>query len=229
MFEPIRKTKVYEEIVIKVINMIEHGMLKSGDQLPSERELSEAFKVSRSSVREALRALESQGILESRHGNGTYVAPQPIEALIDPLVKIIFTEKDSQIELFEMRRLIEPQLVFLAAQRATPEDINELDEILEVQKEQVAQGKAGVDFDKSFHEKLVEITRNTILVRIMDSMMDCLTQSRDRSLQIDGRPEKSLARHREIIDAIKSADCENAERVMREHLEDIESILFKRE
>ncbi|MFV1957248.1 MAG: FadR/GntR family transcriptional regulator [bacterium] len=228
MFEPIRKTRVYEEIVIKVIDMIEQGILKSGDQLPSERELSEAFKVSRSSVREALRALDSQGILESRHGNGTYVAPQPIEALIDPLVKIIFTEKDSQMELFEMRRLIEPQLVFLAAQRATPEDINKLEEILEVQKEQVAQGNAGMDFDKSFHEKLVEITRNTILARIMDSVMDCLTQSRDRSLQIDGRPKKSLARHREILDAIISEDCEYAERVMREHLEDIESILFKR-
>ncbi len=227
MFEPIRKTRVYEEIVLRVIDMIEQGKLKSGDQLPSERELSETFKVSRSSVREALRTLESQGFLESRHGNGTYIARQPIEALIDPLVSIIFTEKDSQIELFEMRRLIEPKLVSLAAQRAKPEDLDDLEAILEVQEKQVAQGNVGMDFDKTFHEKLVEITRNTILVHLMDSMMDCLTQSRDRSLQIDGRPKKSLVRHREIIDAIKSGDCELAEMVMREHLEDIEGILFK--
>ncbi len=227
MFEPIRKTKVYEEIVLKVIDMIEQGMLKSGDQLPSERELSETFEVSRSSVREALRALESQGFLESKHGDGTYVAHQPIEALIDPLVSIIFAEKDSQIELFEMRRLIEPKLVSLAAQRAKPEDLDELEEILEVQEEQVAQGNVGMDFDKTFHEKLVEITNNTILIRIMNSMMDCLAQSRDRSLQVDGRPKKSLERHREIIDAIKSGDCELAEMVMRKHLEDIEGILFK--
>ncbi len=227
MFEPIRKTRVYEEIVLKVIDMIEQGMLKSGDQLPSERELSETFEVSRSSVREALRALESQGFLESKHGDGTYVAHQPIEALIDPLVSIIFAEKDSQIELFEMRRLIEPKLVSLAAQRAKPEDLDELEEILEVQEEQVAQGNVGMDFDKTFHEKLVAIARNKVLEHLMDSMMDCLEQSRDGSLQVDGRPKKSLERHREIIDAIKSGDCEHAEGVMRDHLEDIEGILFK--
>ncbi len=228
MFEPIRKTRVYEEIVLKVIDMIEQGMLKAGDQLPSERELSETFEVSRSSVREALRALESQGFLESKHGDGTYVAHQPIEALIDPLVSIIFAEKDSQIELFEMRRLIEPKIVSLATQRAKPEDLDELEEILEVQEEQVAQGNAGMDFDRIFHEKLVSIASNTVLERLMDSMMDCLTQSRDKSLQIDGRPKKSLAQHREIIDAIKSGDCEVAEKATRKHLEDIEGILFKR-
>jgi DNA-binding FadR family transcriptional regulator len=123
LFKPVKKTRVYEEIVVKVKHMIEKGRLHSGDQLPSERELAEVFNVSRSSVREALRSLETQGYLESRQGDGTYIARQPVESLVNPLATVIFSEKDGQMELFEMRRLIEPQLAYLAAERATPEEI----------------------------------------------------------------------------------------------------------
>ncbi len=226
MFKPVKKTKVYEEIVAKVKDMVEQGRLKSGDQLPSERELSEVFKVSRSSVREAVRSLESQGLLESRQGDGTYIARQPIEDLVDPLASVIFTEKDGQIELFEMRRLIEPQLASLAAERATPEEVDELEKILDAQEEKINSGSMGTDVDKKFHDKLAAATKNAILIRIMDTVMDSLTESREKSLQIEGRPEKSLVRHREILEAVKSGDKELAETLMREHLEDIETGLF---
>jgi len=226
MFKPVKKTRVYEEIVAKVKDMVEQGRLKSGDQLPSERELSEVFKVSRSSVREAVRSLESQGLIESRHGDGTYIARQPIEDLVDPLVSVIFTEKDGQMELFEMRRLVEPQLASLAAERATPEEIDELEKILDSQEEKINSGEMGTDVDKTFHDKLAAATKNAILIRIMDTVMDSLTESREKSLQIEGRPEKSLVRHREILEAIKAGDKELAETLMREHLEDIETGLF---
>lgn len=226
MFKPVKKTRIYEEIVEKVKGMVEQGMLNSGDQLPSERELSEVFKVSRSSVREALRALESQGFLESRQGDGTYIASRPVEDLVDPFAEVIFTEKDGQMELFEMRRLIEPQLACLAAERATPEDIAEMEEILKQQQEQVSRGEPGTEIDKLFHDKLSMATKNTILIRIMDTVMDFLTESREKSLQTEGRPWKSLSRHREILAAIKAGDKEQAANIMREHLEDIEAGLF---
>ncbi len=226
MFKPVKKTRVYEEIVTKVKEMVEQGRLKSGDQLPSERELSEVFKVSRSSVREAVRSLESQGLIESRQGDGTYIARQPIEDLVDPLASVIFTEKDGQMELFEMRRLVEPQLASLAAERATPEEIDELEKILDTQEEKINSGEMGTDVDKAFHDKLAAATKNAILIRIMDTVMDSLTESREKSLQIEGRPEKSLVRHREILEAIKTGDKELAETLMREHLEDIETGLF---
>ena len=117
LFKPVKKTRVYEEIVAKIKDMIDKGRFKSGDQLPVERELAEVFRVSRSSVREAIRSLESQGLLESRQGNGTYIAKHPVESLVKPLASVICSEKDGQRELFEMRRLIEPQLAFLAAER----------------------------------------------------------------------------------------------------------------
>lgn len=226
MFKPVKKTRVYEEIVAKIKEMIEQGRLKSGDQLPTERELSEVFKVSRSSVREALRTLESQKFLESRQGDGTYIARQPIEMLVTPLASAILTEKDSLMELFEMRRLIEPQLAYLAAERATPEEVAEMESILDRQADQVSKGETGMDVDKTFHDSLVGATKNTILIRIMDMLMDSLTESRDKYLQGEGRPERSLSRHREILVAIKAGDRKLAARIMREHLEDIENGLF---
>jgi GntR family transcriptional repressor for pyruvate dehydrogenase complex len=226
MFKPVRKTRVYEEIVSKIKVLIEEGRLKSGDQLPPERELSEVFKVSRSSLREALRALESEGFLECRQGDGTYVASKPIELLVKHLASAILTEKDTQLELFEIRRLIEPQLALLAAERATNDDIARLEEILNKQSDEIDRGETAVDIDKDFHYALAEATKNKTILRVMDNLMDAIEESRDRSLQVEGRPEKSLAYHRDVLNALKAKDRELAARAMREHLEDIESILF---
>ncbi len=226
LFKPVKKTRVYEEIVVKVKNMIEKGRLQSGDQLPSERELAEVFNVSRSSVREALRSLETQGYLESRQGDGTYIARQPLESLVNPLATVIFTEKDGQIELFEMRKLIEPQLAYLAAERATPEEIVMLGKALELQEDAYAKGESGTEVDKTFHYILAKAARNKVLLRIIDNIMDLLAESRDKYLQVEGRPAMSLARHREVLNAIRSGDRDLAAKVMHEHLEDIESSLF---
>jgi GntR family transcriptional repressor for pyruvate dehydrogenase complex len=183
LFKPVKKIRVYEEIVGKVKDMIEKGRLKSGDQLPGERELAEVFNVSRSSVREALRALESQGFLESRQGEGTYIASKPVESLVNPLAAFISTEKDSQMELFEMRRVIEPQLAYLAAERATQEDIALMEQALDLQEEAVARGEVGTDVDKTFHYIMAKATKNKFLLRMTDSVMDlcetgCQTDAR---------------------------------------------------
>ncbi|MDH3237047.1 MAG: FadR family transcriptional regulator [Deltaproteobacteria bacterium] len=229
LFKPIKKTRVYEEIVIKVKDMIEQGRLKSGDQLPGERELSEVFHVSRSSVREALRSLESGGYLESRHGDGTYIASQPVESLVSPLASVIFSEKDSQMELFEMRRLIEPQLAHLAAERATEEEIAQMEETLGLQEQAIAKGETGKEVDKAFHYLMAKATKNRVLLRFADYMGDLLEESRDRYLQVDGRPERSIARHRQVLDAIKAGDGELAAQVMLDHVLDIENCLFAEE
>lgn len=226
LFKPVKKMKIYEEIIAKVKDMIEDGRLKSGEKLPGERELAEVFHVSRSSVREALRSLESHRYLESRQGDGTYIARQPVESLVSPLASVILTEKDGQMELFEMRRMIEPQVAFLAAERATPDEILMMEEALELQEEEIAQGGTGTEVDKSFHYLMAKATKNKVFIRIADSIMDLLANSRDEYLQVEGRPRKSIERHRQVLDAIKARDPELAARVMREHLEDIENSLF---
>ena len=227
MFKPVKKTRIHEEIVLKIKDMIEQGKLTTGDQLPTERELAEAFKVSRPSVREALRSLESQGFLVSRQGDGTYVSQEPIELIIEPLARILEREKYDQLELFEMRRLLEPQLAYLAAERATAGEILEMEQLVRLQEEELAGKNTGIDPDQTLHSVLTRAAKNKILISIMDSLMDSLAESRDKYLQVAERPRRSLIRHKEILNAIKSGNSEEAARIMREHLEETETILFR--
>lgn len=226
MFKPIKKAKVYEEIVAKIKDMVEKGRFKSGDQLPVERELAEVFRVSRSSVREALRSLESQGFIESRQGDGTYIARQPVESIVRPLASVILTEKDDQMELFEMRRMIEPDLAYLAAERATEEEIAMMEKVLSLQQEQIDRGDYETDVDRNFHYIMARAARNKALLRITDNIIDLLAESREQYLQVEGRPQKSILRHREVLEAIRDRDPERAEKCMLEHLVDIETSLF---
>src|SRR5256712_213293 len=118
---PIKSTRIYEEIVRQVKQMIAEGRLKSGDRLPPERDLAEKFVVSRSSVREALRALESLGLVEIRAGEGTFVREVSVESLIEPLALMMVSPREAIAERSEARHLLEPRIAALAARRRTDE------------------------------------------------------------------------------------------------------------
>ncbi len=219
--QEIKKTRVSEDIVAQLKRLIAEGKLRSGDQLPSERELSEQFKVSRPSVREAIRALESMGLLEARQGHGTYVATS-VEALVQPLAHAIAREENAIQEMFEVRRLLEPQLAALAAARAGAPELEELADILEKQARQVAEGGTGAELDTAFHSTLARSAKNTLLLRLNDTLVDCLRDSRRRSLETPERPRRSLAGHRAILRALRARDPKAAQRAMRKHLQEIE-------
>ena len=225
MFKPIQKTRIYEEIVDEIMGLIDQGTLKWGDQLPTERELSETFKVSRTCVREAFRILESQGFLESRQGKGTYVSDNAIDSLVQPLASFILKEKDYQIELFEMRRLLESQLAYLAAERATPENMTKMEEILRRQEEQIANGETGLDSDSDFHHALAEAANNRILLHIINTTIEFQAESRESYLLGEERAKKSLAHHKKIFNAIQKGDGELAAKAMHEHIESVEKTL----
>jgi GntR family transcriptional repressor for pyruvate dehydrogenase complex len=225
MFKPIKTTRIYEKIVDEIKDLIDQGTLKWGDQLPTERELSETFKVSRTCVREAFRVLESQGFLESRPGNGTYVSNNAIDTLVQPLASFILKEKDYQIELFEMRQLLESQLAYLAAERATPENMTKMEKILSSQEEQIANGETGLDSDSDFHHALAEAANNRILLHIINTTKEFLAESRESYLLGEERAKKSLPHHKKIFSAIQKGDGELAAQAMREHIEDVEKTL----
>jgi GntR family transcriptional repressor for pyruvate dehydrogenase complex len=226
MFKPIKKTKIYEKIVDEIKDLIDQGTLKWGDQLPTERELSETFKVSRTCVREAFRILESQGFLDSRPGDGTYVTSNPIDSLVQPLASFILKEKDYQLELFEMRRLLESQLAYLAAERATPENMTKMEKILKRQEEQIANGETGLDSDSEFHHALAEAANNRILLHIINTTIEFQAESRESYLLGEERAKKSLAHHKKIFSAIQKGDGELAANAMREHIGDVEKTLI---
>lgn len=222
MLRAIKKTRIHEEVVIQIHELIRAGKFKAGDQLPSERELAETFKVSRTSVREALRALETQGLVISRTGMGNFVADLPIESLVAPLAKLLIQEKDALADIFEMRKLVEPRIASLAAQRATQRDIERMKRILAAQKEAVERGQTGVDADADFHFAIGRATHNQALEKLVGGLMDLLSHSREESLQTPDRRKASIEAHRAILSAIEQHDSRRTQKTMLHHIEQVE-------
>ena len=129
MLRAVKRKRIYQDIVAQIQGLLGDGRLKPGHQLPSERELSELFQVSRASVREAIRALESMGFVEIRSGEGTYVA-STVESLLSPLAFAIRQRRDAFREIFEARRILEPEIAALAAERANPSEVQRLEAVL---------------------------------------------------------------------------------------------------
>jgi GntR family transcriptional repressor for pyruvate dehydrogenase complex len=229
MLKAIKRTRIHEEVVNQIHELIREGRFKAGDQLASERELAETFKVSRTSVREALRALETQGLIVTRSGMGTFVADLPTESLVAPLAKFLIEEKNALADIFEMRKLIEPQIAALAAERATEEEIERMRGILEKQREQIRQGATGVEADTEFHFAIGKATQNQALQRLASALMDLLSHSREESLQTPGRDEASLTSHYGILKAIEEHDADRAREAMIEHITKIEQNVLPEE
>ncbi len=222
MLRAIKKTRIHEEVVTQIHDLIRQGKFKAGDQLPSERELAETFKVSRTSVREALRALETQGLIISRTGMGNFVAELPIESLVAPLAKLLIQEKDALADIFEMRELIEPHIASLAAERATQRDIAQMKKILQRQSEAVRRGETGVEADAEFHFAIGQATQNQALEKLVSGLMELLSHSREESLQTLDRRRASIEAHQEILSAIERHDKRQAQKTMRHHIERVE-------
>jgi len=226
MLKAVEKKRAYEDVVAQIRTLLENGRLKRGDQLPTERELSETFKVSRATVREALRTLESLRLVQSRQGNGTYVLALSEETLIQPLAAAFFHEKDSISDVFYVRKIIEPYVAQLASEHATLEEIKDLANIIIAQEESIASGKSTIEHDSAFHALLARMSRNPVLERLLNAIVDLLEQTRDKYIQNTERTKKSLIGHREIFTAVKKGDSTAARRSMRRHLDEVETIVM---
>jgi GntR family transcriptional repressor for pyruvate dehydrogenase complex len=222
MLKAIKKTRIHEEVVSQIHELIKEGRFKAGDQLPSERELAETFKVSRTSVREALRALETQGLIISRTGTGNFVADLPIESVVAPLAKLLIEEKNALADVFELRKLIEPQIAALAAERATPREIERMKRLVNKQREQVEHGTTGVDADTELHFAIGQATQNQAIKKLVSGLLEILSHSREESLQTEDRRKASIMSHRAIVAAIEKHDQTKACEAMREHIEQVE-------
>tara|TARA_B100000809_G_scaffold147475_1_gene144960 strand:- start:106 stop:831 length:726 start_codon:yes stop_codon:yes gene_type:complete len=218
--------RLHEAIVQRFHALIQQGTLEHGAKLPAERVLAEQLKVSRGSVREAIRTLELQGLVVSKHGSGTFINTQSLNAvatLMTSSLGVGLESIDVQLhDIFEVRHLLEPQLAALAAQRATPEDVERLASILVEQQRQIMEGETGVDADTEFHFALATATHNSALVKVVSAVEDVLRQSRDQSLQQPGRPQRSLDSHREILEMVRAGDHTGARSAMEHHLTAVE-------
>jgi len=225
-FEAIPRNKVYQEVAKRLERHIAEE-LKPGDRLPSERELVRMLCVSRGSVRDAIRTLEVMGLLEPRQGIGTVVCI-PGSGPASPLTSALREKRKMIAELLDVRKMLEPPLAGRAALHASSDEISDMQDILLRQEAKQSQGDLGIEEDSEFHYSIALASSNTVVLKVVDVLMDLLMETRERSLQGEGRQAKSLAAHHRILSAVKRGDAAAAEAAMRRHLQEIENIVLKK-
>jgi GntR family transcriptional regulator, transcriptional repressor for pyruvate dehydrogenase complex len=218
---PIKKTRVAEEVAQRIRTLILDGTFPQGKPLPSERVLTEQFGVSRGSIRDAFRMLEMIGLLETRHGRGTFPHELTVDRLVAPLASVMAYQQDLQDELLDVRRMFEPAVARAAATRMTEEDLADLQGILDTQRRKIKTGQPTIVEDTAFHAVLARSTRNRVIVSLMSTLNDLLVESRTLSLSQEGRLLKSIEGHEAVVDALRRRDAEGAARAMYEHIDKI--------
>lgn len=225
-FQAIKKTRIYEEVVKQLKDLIANGELKPGDKLPSERELAAEFDVSRVSVRQALTVLETLGLIERKVGGGTFSVTEKIDFDIDPAIALIMSKKEKLSQPLEVRRMLEPNLAKLAAERAVEEDIINLKSSLKKQEEKIKNDELIIEEDNEFHYYIAKASKNEIALKISELIYDMLYQTREESIKARGGSRRSYEGHIKIIEAIENKDPDAAYEAMMGHLEEVEALIM---
>jgi GntR family transcriptional repressor for pyruvate dehydrogenase complex len=217
---------VTDEAILKIKEMITTGRLEPGDRLPPEKELSETLGLSRSSLREAVKALEVIRVLDVRRGDGTYVTSLEPRLLLEALSFVIDLHDDrSVLEIFGVRRILEPAATGLAAARITTEQLDALAALVE--KADADSGiESLVQHDLQFHRAIVETCGNDYLAQLIDSISSDTVRARVwRGLTQEGAADRTIAEHRAILGALREHDAQLASAHALTHIAGIEEWL----
>ena len=230
MFNKVQTKKVYMEIVEQVRVLIKEGRLKPGDKLPPEQVLAEEFGASRPSVREALSALEILGITESRGGKGNFIKDNFNFPLYEQKFREL-EEEESPFELLEARKVLETEIVGLAAKKATEEEIATIQGSLNKMKDAMTNIPEIMEFDREFHINIARAAHNSLLFSMMIYLIDLSQEKlwinlKEKSWSIPGHTQKYFEEHNEILKAIKNKDSKRARNRMYDHLAGVERDLL---
>lgn len=218
---PLTRPRLYEQVVAQLREHVAAAGLRAGDRLPPERELAERLGVSRASIKQAIVVLEVQGLVDVRHGGGTYLVKdtltaEPVEALV--------ARRRRLPDVLDAREALETKIAELAALRRTDSDLAKIDAALTEMRVQVAAGELGEDGDRRFHHALATAAHSELLAEFMREIATQIAESRHESLQQPGRPGRSLQQHAKIADAVRAGDAKAAVRAMRTHLQTVSRV-----
>ncbi len=223
---PMRRSRLYEQLVGRLLALVRELDLTEGDRLPPERELAAGLGVSRASVRQALVVLEVQGLVEVRHGEGAIL----LESRPDSAVLSAVEAHTRRLpEVIEAREALEVKLAALAAERRTDEDLAEIEQALQAMEYAVARGDRGLEGDERFHGAVTAAARSSLLADLMGKISAAIRESRIESLSQPNRPQESLASHRKIAEAIRARDAVGAADAMAEHIRLVSDIALLRD
>jgi DNA-binding FadR family transcriptional regulator len=205
------------EVAKRLREMIVMQNMKAGDRLPNETELGRMFGISRSTVREAIKLLLADNVVEIQRGKGTFVTLQPGVGK-DPL-GLEFTNRSKLLDnLMETRMMIEPQIAALAAQRADQQNLDKLAHIIQQICEAGSDKGNHTPFDVAFHTAVAECTKNDVLYRILPIICESIQEGYLKTANVPGSYERAIQSHINIYHAIANRDSETAKLETEKHI-----------
>jgi GntR family transcriptional repressor for pyruvate dehydrogenase complex len=221
LHQPIARRKTYELVAERLLELISSRRLGPGEVLPPERELVQLYAVGRSSIREALRMLESKGVIRSR-GNGAFAVAEFRNPLDHSLDFLITVDEADYGELFEVRRILEGEAAALAATRRRRPEVTQLETAVDEMEAGLGSEVRFIAADLRFHLTIAAATRNRVIVHLMDAIRTLLQRSLASAYHISGSPERAVEMHRLITEAIAARRPEEARQLMQEHVARVE-------
>jgi GntR family transcriptional regulator, transcriptional repressor for pyruvate dehydrogenase complex len=215
------KSRLYEQVLERLRAHVTEAGLSAGDRLPAERDLAASLGVSRASVKQAIVVLEVQGLVEARHGGGTYLVRDTLD--VEPVEQLVERRKRLP-EVLEAREALETKLAELAAERRTDTELETIREALDFMRDEIDGGDNGVEGDRRFHAAVTAAAHSSLLAEFMKTIAEQITESRTESLRQPGRPSRSLAQHTAIYEAIAAGDAKKAAAAMRKHVRTVAKV-----
>jgi GntR family transcriptional repressor for pyruvate dehydrogenase complex len=222
VYKVVQTSRLYEQIVQQIEESVLKGTLKEGDQLPAERELAQQFGVSRTAVREAIKALHEKGLVDAFPGRGTFVTNGDSNSMRQSLDRILKSgHADRAAHLVEFREILEPEIAALAAARADDQDLATMREAVSVMDNARRDADAFIEADLDFHLSLAEAAANPFILSLIDSIVGLLREQRLRIFYVDGGPERGQIHHKRILEAMERRDSRGAREAMQAHLRQV--------
>lgn len=228
---PIERKKLSETVMQQLQTLISSGRYQPGDRLPTEKALAEALGVSRMSIREALSGLAAAGLIEIRHGEGSFVKRVEITDYLSPITASALGFPHTALALLEVRSILEAGAAELAALRATAEDHAELAAAAADYRAQTERGETGIDGDLRFHRAIARAAGNPVLTELMNRIQDLMEQGMaytlGQNLKTPERSQQVAAEHDAIAEAIRGGDPVAARAAMIRHLTGVRNKLLR--
>lgn len=219
MYKTVRTARLYEQIVEQIEQSILKGALKPGNQLPAERELAVQFGVSRTAVREAVKALREKGLVEAYTGRGTFVRDTTSRAVrqsLDLMVRI--GQPEGTVYLAQLRHMLEPEIAALAATQIEPQLLSTMRDAVAVMDRSLRDPETYIEADLDFHLALAEAAGNPLILSLIDSIVGLLREQRRGIFYVEGGPERGQHHHKRILEAIEKRDSRASREAMLAHL-----------
>ena len=215
----VKKEKLSVEVANQITELILDESLRPGDPLPSQRELAEEIGVSRTVLREAIKTLEERGLVEMKHGSGTYVRRPTSKSISRSVRLFIQTGPERFFQLIDVREILDVEIAARLAKECSEEDLLELEERLALMEEALDSPEEFVRLDVAFHMAFYRATRNEVLMAIMAPITELLMETVGITFAVPGSAERSLKRHQVMLACIRAGDAEGARQAVRETMQ----------